>query len=181
MANLSEAIGEFSKKFARFAKTGQELPQRKTADDFLQEKINAGEAGRKQALSRSYRLYKDPFGVLGTTSDRARAIYDDEQALLKAYNLFKSVSEAISVNADKETFVSAFEISSPLAKKNSYTFGGQFIFLTCWLMFEAGISDFTPLLEERNNAYYLTFVSAKNHTFDSADAEAVRLIREIFY
>ena len=120
---IYDAFSEFSKKFARFKKSGESLPKRKSEDDFLQDKINAGEAARKQAVSKSYRIYRDPFGELGKTSERARAIYDDEQALLRAYNLFKAVTEASGGKSDKETFVSSFTIESPLARKNAYTFG----------------------------------------------------------
>ena len=108
---IYDAFSEFSKKFARFKKSGESLPKRKSEDDFLQDKINAGEAARKQAVSKSYRIYRDPFGELGKTSERARAIYDDEQALLRAYNLFKAVTEASGGKSDKETFVSSLRLS----------------------------------------------------------------------
>jgi len=179
--SISDVFSNFAKKLYRFNQSGQDLPTRKTQDDFLQDKINAGETGRKQAVSRSYKIFKDPFGELGTTNDRARAIYNDEQNLLKAYKLFKSVREACAEKSDKETFVSSFEIESPLTKKNSYTFGGNFIYLICWLMFEEEISDFVPVLEEKNNSYKLRFVASENYHFESKESDLVRIVKEVFY
>lgn len=178
---IYDAFSEFSKKFARFKKSGESLPKRKSEDDFLQDKINAGEAARKQAVSKSYRIYRDPFGELGKTSERARAIYDDEQALLRAYNLFKAVTEASGGKSDKETFVSSFTIESPLARKNAYTFGGNFIYLVCHLMFEEGVSDFVPVLNEEGASYRLSFVPAASFRFEQKDSDVIRIVRETFY
>lgn len=179
--SISDVFSNFAKKLSRFNQSGQEFQKRKTEDDYLQDKINAGEAGRKQAVSKTYKIYKDPFGTLGKTSDRARAIYDDEQNLLKAYNLFKAVSEACSSKSDKETFVSSFEIESPLTKKTSYIVNGNFIYLICWLQFEENICDFVPVLEEKNNSYKLRFYSVENYRFENNDSEVIRMVKEIFY
>lgn len=179
--SISDVFSNFAKKLSRFNQSGQDLPKRKTEDDILQDKINAGEAGRKQAVSKTYKIYKDPFGVLGKTSDRARAIYDDEQNLLKAYKLFKAVKEACVEKSDKETFISSFELESPLAKKSSYTMSGNFIYLICWLMFEEGISDFVPVLEEISNSHKLKFLLSENYHFDSNDSDLIRIVREVFY
>ena len=179
--NVSDAVNAFSKIFARFQKSGGEVQKRKTEDEILQEKINSNENARKQSVSKTYKIYKDPFGALGTSSDRARAIYDDEQNLLKAYNLFKAVSEAVKSKSDKETFVSSFEIESPLSRKNSYTFGGNFIYLICWLKFEEGIGDFVPVFRESGKSYKLRFVPASEFRFENSDTELIAIIKEIFY
>lgn len=179
--SISDVFNNFAKSLSRFTKSGNDLPKRKTEDDYLQDKINAGEAGRKQAISKTYKIYKDPFGTLGKTSDRARAIYDDEQNLLKAYNLFKAVNDACLSKSDKDTFVSSFEIESPLAKKTSYIMNGNFIYLICWLMFEENIGDFVPVLEEKNNSYKLRFYSSENYRFENNDSEIIRMVKEIFY
>ncbi len=178
---LSDAVSAFSKRFARFSKTTQERTVPKRDDEFLQEKINAGEAGRREAVSRTYRVFKDPFGVLGTSSNRAHALHEDEQNLLRAYRLFKAVKEAAESKGDKETFVSSFSIESPLPKKNAYTFGGEFIYLSCWLRFEQGATDFIPVLKEENNSWQLTFASSSIHRYERADSELIKMVKECFY
>lgn len=179
--NLTDAINAFAQKFAIFQKTGNELPKRKTEDEILQDKIDANEAARKQSVAKSYKIYKDPFGALGKASDRARAIYEDEQNLLKAYNLFKAVKEAVESKSDRDTYVSSFEMESPLTKKNAYTFGGSLIYLICWLKFEEGVGDYVPVFEESGKSYKLKFVPASDYRFDSSDSDLISMVKEIFY
>lgn len=179
--NVTEAVSAFSKIFAKFQKSGSDFLKRKTEDEILQEKINSNENARKQSVSKTYKIYKDPFGTLGTASDRARTIYEDEQNLLKAYNLFKAVSDAVKSKSDKETFVSSFEIESPLTRKNSYTFGGNLIYLICWLKFEEGIGDFVPVFKESGKSYKLRFVPVSDYRFDTGDTELLSMVKEIFY
>ncbi len=179
--NLSDAINAFAQKFARFQKTGNELPKRKTEDEILQDKIDANESARKQSVSKNYKLYKDPFGALGKASDRARAIYDDEQNLLKAYNLFKAVKETVASKSDRDTYVSSFEIESPLTKKNAYTFGGSLIYLICWLRFEEGIGDYVPVFQESGKSYKLKFIPSDDYRFESSDVDLMAMVKETFY
>lgn len=179
--SISDVFSNFAKTLSRFNQSGRDLPKRKTEDDFLQDKINAGEAGRKQAVSKTYKIYKDPFGVLGKTSDRAKSIYEDEQNLLKAYNLFKAVKDVCDSKSDKGTFVSSFEIESPLTRKAAYIMNGNFVYLICWLMFEENIGDFVPVLEEVNNSCKIRFVSSENYKFNYSDMEVIRIVKEMFY
>lgn len=178
---LSDAVSAFSRRFARFSKTGAERTERVRGDEILQDKINSGERSRRQAVSQTYRIYKDPFGAFGTESPRAHAINADEQNLLRAYRLHKAVREAAEEKGDRETFVSSFQIESPIAQKSAYTFGGQFIYLACWLMFEQGAADFAPVLAESGNSWRLTFVPASERRYDRADSELVAIVRECFY
>lgn len=181
LEKLTDATNAFAQKLARFQKSGSELPKRKTEDEILQEKIDANESARKQSVAKSYKIYKDPFGALGKASDRARAIYEDEQNLLKAYKLFKSVKEAAESKSDRDTFVSSFEIESPLAKKNAYTFGCSLIYLICWLKFEEGVGDYFPVFEESEKSYRLKFVPASDYRFDPSDSDLISMVKEIFY
>ncbi len=178
---LSDAVSAFSKQFARFSKADAKRTETTREDEILQSKVNSGERSRRQAVCQNYKIYKDPFGAFGTASPRAHAINADEQNLLKAYKLHKAVFAATKEHGDDETFVSSFSIESPIAKKTTYTFGGQFMYLSCWLKFEQGATDFVPILQESNGAWQLSFVAAETYRYERADAELVSIVKECFY
>ena len=181
--SVSDAFSKFSKKFAKFK--SQPEPERSKLtrqDELLQEQINRQEERYEFAVIGSYNIYKSPLVALGKNSSRGKSIDEDEQSLLKAYKLFKTVQDANTANGDKTTFITKTEIESPIAKKDSYTRGGQFIFLQCWLRFEQGCNDFVPVLEEdKNGHFHLRFHPESQVKLSAKDKELIEKVREAFY
>ena len=178
-----EAINNFSKKFAKFkAQAEPERIKTTSRDEILQEQINRQEERYEFAVIGSYNVYKSPLVALGKNSARGKSIDEDEQSLLKAYKLFKAVNDANTSTGDKTTFISKVEIESPIAKKDSYVRGGQFIFLQCWLLFEQRVEDFVPVLEEDRNGYFhLRFHPQNEVKLSAKDKELIEKVREAFY
>ncbi|MBQ3671362.1 MAG: hypothetical protein II921_07800 [Treponema sp.] len=180
---VSEAINNFSKKFARFKTQAEpERIKRTSRDEVLQEQINRQEERYEFAVIGSYNVYKSPLVALGKNSSRGKSIDEDEQSLMKAYKLFKAVNDANTTAGDKTTFIHKVEIESPIAKKDSYTRGGQFVFLQCWLRFEQRVEDFCPVLEEDRNGYFhLRFHPQNEVKMSAKDKELMEKVRESFY
>lgn len=180
---VSEAVTNFSKKFAKFrAQAEPERTKTTSRDELLQEQINRQEERYELAVVGSYTVYKSPLVALGKNSSRGKAIDEDEQSLLKAYKLFKAVNDANETVGDKTTFVHRVEIESPIARKDSYTRGGQFVFLQCWLRFEQGVEGFVPTLEEdREGRFHLRFRPDGQTRMSAKDKELFEKVREAFY
>lgn len=181
--SVADAFSNFSKKFTKFKSQPEpEIRKLSRQDQILQEQINRQEERYEFAVIGSYNLYKSPLVALGKNSSRGKSIDDDEQSLLKAYKLFKAIQDANNTNGDKTTFIKKVEIESPIAKKDTYSRGGQFIFLQCWLKFEQGVSDFVPVLEEDKNGYFhLRFQPESQVKLSAKDKELMEKVREAFY
>ncbi len=181
--SVMSAFSAFQKKFSRFTKSeeGERLaPVRK--DKVLQQEITDREERYENAVSNSYRIYKSPFEALGRNSSRAKAIDDDEQSVLKAYDLYKSIIELNEKKGDEHTFIAKYELENLIARKDSYTRGGQLVYLQCWLMFEQGITDYVPVLEEiKPGKFQLRFVDGETFRFPQTVLEQVEMIKRIYY
>ncbi|MBQ9280751.1 MAG: hypothetical protein IJ207_00945 [Treponema sp.] len=183
--NFQEVLSNFSQKLARFNKSSQtERAVPPSKNSYYEEKLRErGEKFRASVLS-TYKIYRAPFEALGEQSDRAASIDKDEQALLKAYNLYKSCMDIDKENQDEigSTHIKNVELYSPLADKASYTQGGQFIYLLCWLYFEQNSTEFMPFFKEIENHTVLCFSPSEDFHFDdSHEREIFELIEAEFY
>ena len=182
--NIAEVFSNFSQKFSRFNKSSQTdrtLPPSK--DSYYEEKLRErGERLRTSVVS-TYKIFRAPFEALGEQSDRAASLDKDEQNLLKAYNLYKSCMDIDKENQDEigATHIKSVELYSPLADKASYTTGGQFIYLLCWLFFEQNCQEFIPFFIESENHHSLAFAKADSFEFDSHEREIFEIIKAEFY
>ncbi len=184
MANtLSQAVSSFSQKFSRFRKSpGAERTVPQSENEVIQRQLRERIQRLTASVAATYRIYKSPFEALGKNSDRAAGIDRDEQQLLKAYNLYKSVLDIQKEDEEGDgTFISRVEIATPLKDKAGYTSGGQFIYLVCWLHFEQGMSEFIPFFTEKDGAYSLAFARNENFEFEEHDKEIFEIIRQEFY
>lgn len=154
-------------------------------DDLLQKKIDERDKDYRKAIVTAYSRFMNPFRVLGKTSREALEINEDEQNLLRAYNLFRAVKKADKEIGNASTFIQLEGIKSPLTEKMRYTTGGDLIYLQCWLIYEQGVRDYVPCLvevEERLETYYrLEFVPTKSYDFNWQDREVIAEIEETFY
>ncbi len=180
---LSDAISSFSQKFQKFSRqSNQSRNPVPTENSLLQSQIDEREGRLKSAVLSTYKIYKSPYEALGKDSKRAKAIDNDELLLLKAYNLFEGVFKANSEKADEGTFLRTMEISSPLSDKYSYTSGGQFVYLICWLMFEQNKKEFIPeFFEYETGKYSLVFFQGEKYEFDQKMKEVISIIESNFY
>ncbi len=188
--DFQDAISSFSEKLKRFSASQQkELKIQPTEDQILQKKIiEHGERLKFNVIS-TYKIYKSPYEALGKMSERAASIDNDEQLLLQAYNLYK---EAMELNKNSiqslpqaencaHSYISKVELSCPLCTKASYTSGGQFIYLLCWLYFEKGCQEYFPFFIEHEKSFELSFCPAANFSFLSHDKELFEIVKREFY
>ncbi len=143
--SISKAFSDFSKKFERFKNSENSVRlENQNKNSTLQNLVNENENSKKQAILNSFKLYEIPF---------TKEIEDDEESLLKAYEIFKATLEINKNFADEKTFLSDFKISSPITKKSNYIFGGQFVYLQLWFRICKKIQDFVPILKKSSSGF----------------------------
>ena len=151
--SVSQALADFSQKFARFAADPQAVECLKVESPLktLQDQINERELERVALLRRQFLEYAYPM-----TSD----IEEDEEALIKAYKLYCQLVELNETAGDAGTHLRDFSITSPLCRKNEYTGGdGRFSYLRLWFAATSPDALFIPMMEQDvNGSWYLTFV-----------------------
>lgn len=182
--NVFEAFSTFSEKLKRFTKAGEkERVQSPEKTELLQEELKIRQERFESSVAANYRIYKSPFETLGKDSERAASIDKDEQALFKAYNLYKSVAGLNSENAEEvgATYISYVEIATPLARKKSYTEGGFFVYLWLWLYFEKNCREFFPFFETDGAKTKLSFDVFKDAPPDAKTKEIFEIVRRDFY
>ena len=174
--------------FAAFARTFARSPQSRDGskprivheDELLQQKINLREADFTAEVIASYNKYVNPYRTFGKNSRQAEAIDADEKDLVKAYTLFKAVTEANASIGDARTFVTLETVHSPLTGRDIYTSGGEFIYLQCWLLYSQNVRDYVPELfsteENRQTVWHLRFVPFKAMQFSFQDREVLAAI-----
>lgn len=183
-ANISEVFSRFSRKLKRFNDSpDSKIVKTPTENSFLQEKIKEKSERLRKNVCATYKIYKSPFEILGADSSRASLIDADEQALLKAYNLYKSVMDLNLENQDEigSTHIKNVEIFSPLTQKSVYVSGGQFVYLRAWLVFEKNCVQYVPFFENLNGDVRLRFEKSGNIKIDRHEEEILRIIKDEFY
>lgn len=154
-------------------------------DELLQKKVYEKEKDYQKSIIAAYSRFMNPLRVLGKNSREAQEIVEDEQSLLRAYNLFKAVKESNETLGDGSTFIKVSEIKCPLTEKLRYTEGGDFIYLQCWLIYEQGIKDYVPYFEEVEDrletSYRLEFSPRRSYSFGWQEREVVAAIESAFH
>ncbi|MBR1722378.1 MAG: hypothetical protein IJ727_07865 [Treponema sp.] len=185
--NIQEVFSAFSKKLNRFNKSSgaKRAPsEERIKQSYIEEKLREREDKFRFSVVSTYKIFRAPYEVLGSQSDRAVSLERDEENLLKAYNLYKSCMEIDKSNQDEigATYIKNVELYSPLADKASYTSGGQFIYLLCWLYFEQNCQDFIPFIKEKESRFMLCFSPSESFQFaDPHEREIFELIKTEFY
>lgn len=182
--HVFDAVSRFSKKLKRFnGSPDSKIVKEPTEDSVLQETIREKSERLRRNVTATYKIYRSPFEILGADSNRAASIDADEQALFKAYNLYKSVMDLNLQNQDEigATYIKDVEIFSPLAQKNVYISGGQFVYLRAWLCLEKNCAEYVPFFEEDNGKVRLRFERAENIKTDRHEQEILRIIKDEFY
>ena len=172
--SVSQALDDFSKKFARFAADPQAVEGLKVESPLksLQDQINERESERASVLRRQFLEYVSPL-----TSD----IEDDEEALLKAYKLYCQVVELNETAGDAGTHLRDFSVTSPLCRKSEYTGGGdgRFCFLRLWFAATNPDALFMPVMEQDTNGnWYLSFVEKEMWKPTLLEREIMQVVGE---
>ena len=182
--NFQDVLSSFSQKLSRFNKSSsaQRVVQ-PSKDSYYEEKLRERGERLHASVVSTYKIYRSPFESLGGQSDRAASLDKDEQNLLKAYNLYKACMDIDKENQDEigATHIKTVELYSPLADKASYTSGGQFIYLLCWLFFEQDCQEYIPFFNENENHHSLAFAKSDSFSFDAHDREIFEIIKAEFY
>ena len=152
--SVSQALADFSQKFARFAADPQAVEGLKVESPLktLQDQINERESERVSLLRRQFLEYACPM-----TSD----IEEDEEALIKAYKLYCQLVELNETAGDSGTHLRDFSITSPLCRKSEYIGegDGRFCYLRLWFAATNPDALFMPVMEQdANGNWYLAFV-----------------------
>lgn len=141
-----------------------EIPSK---DKILQNQIDSYEKDRILFIKKQYDNFQNP-----KTSD----IEKDEESLVKAFEIFKSLLEIESNKSDNETFLYSKKIVSPICKKNEYANDKTFSFLKIWFI-KKGFSDkYIPSIVKFNEKYFLEFVNLSDCKFSSFEKEILQVI-----
>lgn len=185
--SIWKAFSDFSKKFERFQKSENSTRIDSNQNLNLQNLINENENSKKTAVLNSFKNYEIPY---------TKEIEEDENSLLKAYEIFKATLEINKKFADEKTFLMDFKLASPITKKANYIYGGEFIYLQLWFRLCKKIKDFVPILkkvsfdfadkisdekklgEKSAENFVLSFVSSDDFEFDSKQKEIVQIVLE---
>lgn len=190
ISNSAQAFDAFAKKLRRFNEaTDAPEPVFKSKNANTQINIKESDEKHKKEIIDTYKKFLSPYETYGKKSAIADEIERDKKNLLVAYNLYKALQGVNEQFANDETFLEATEIVSPLVNRERYTFGGEFIYLQCWLKFENGISDYMPVIWAEENAqdsyapkkHKLRFINPRNLRLSFREREISEIVAECFY
>ena len=174
--DVSGSLLRFAEKLKRFVAADSKDKNVSSGFDegkILQLKINENLNDRISRIVGEYASFRIP---------ASKSIEDDEESLVKCYQLFKSVLEINKSIGNGAVFVKSMEFESPFLKKECYVSKKDFIYLQAWLFFEKKIKDFFPVIvRERTGKVRLDFQEAEVHRFSGEEREIFRIIEEKFY
>ena len=143
-------------------------------DKILQEEINRREQERSEMLRHKFEGFLEP---------RTPDIEEDEENLLKAYELFckvNEISETINQDATKaKARLRTMEISSPLCRRDDYTLGEDMTFLRLWFLQKEPETAFVPeFIRAENGQFYLDFTARELWTPGTLEKEILQSLAE---
>lgn len=143
-------------------------------DKILQEEINRREQERSEKLRHKFEGFLEP---------RTPDIEEDEENLLKAYELFckvNEISETINQDASKtKARLRTMEIASPLCRRDDYTLGEDMTFLRLWFLQKEPETAFVPeFIRAENGQFYLDFTARELWTPGTLEKEIQQSLAE---
>lgn len=168
--SFSQTMSEFSKKLNRFTEAGNtKLEKPLSQDKRLEQTIHNMEQDRKNLIEKQYAAFSNPV---------SQQVEEDEENLLKAYNLFKQALE-LNLNAgDSHTKLADLRISSPLCQKREYCSGSGFSFLMIWFLKKEQDAEYVPVISMHNESRYLEFIPRDEYEFSKFEKEVLQIIPE---
>lgn len=143
-------------------------------DKLLQEEINRREQERSEILRKKFMDFLEP---------RTPDIEEDEENLLKAYELFckvNEVCETINKDASKaKARLRSMEIASPLCRRDDYTLGDSLTFLRLWFLQKESEAAFVPeFVRAENGQFYLDFTARELWSPGTLEKEILQSLSE---
>ena len=143
-------------------------------DKLLQEEINRREEERTQMLRKKYLEFLEP---------RTPDIEEDEENLLKAYELFCKINEITdTINQDPskaKARLRSMEIASPLCRRDDYTLGDAMVFLRLWFLNREPETAFVPeFVRAESGQFYLDFTARELWTPGTLEKEILQSLEE---
>lgn len=181
---LGDAVNAFDEQFQRFKLSDQKPPV------FLKRNSITGTGlssdtprSNRNRIADEYRVLLNPEDFYSAHSAIALQLNTDKQLLLQAYTLFKGLRELNRTSGDKDTFIAEPAVVSPLCLREKYTVRGEFGYLQAWLYFEAGKTDFVPVMKQQkeNSTWNICFIPQDMFYPADNEREILETVRELFY
>ena len=174
--NVSNIFVKFSKKldsFSRAEENQRKIVRKENKNAFLKSRIAESEEEKRNKIIETYRAFKIP---------SSRGTEEDEEALLKAYELFKTLQEMKEKSGKEKVFIRRAEIYAPFCEKDFYFSDDKIIFLIAWLKFEKNITDYVPfIVSTGTSSPYLDFAEAETFRYSPEQKEIIAVIQDYFY
>lgn len=171
--NITLTLAEFSKKIMAFNKGAEVYIRENTsAIKNLQEKIREEEKDRINYLKARFAEYLEPV---------TKEIEEDEENLIKAYNLFCQINEIMEKMPDHTTHLKSLLIASPLCHKSEYTSelpSEDFSFLRLWFLVKNPSSNYVPEIVKQDNqaeSYAIDFIDIEMWHQTSLEKEILQM------
>lgn len=171
--NITVTLNEFSKKMTALKKGADFFIRENTSEiKNLQEKINQDEEERINYLKSRFADYLEPV---------TKEVEEDEENLMKAYNLFCQINEITEKLTDRSTHLKSHLIASPLCCKSEYTSdlpSENFSFLRLWFLVKNPESNFVPEIVKLENipeSYAIDFIDIDMWYQTSLEKEILQL------
>ena len=155
---ILQTIQEFTQKLEEFSQRGGvRIPQANSESEKLtrlQNQINQQDEEKMDRLRAQFLEFLEPM-----TQD----IEQDEEDLIKAYELFCQLKSLNEQAGDRQTHLKSMAITSPLCHKGEYTGVGtsgnsRFAFLRLWFVTMKPDAQFVPeITESVNGSFVLEF------------------------
>ena len=143
--SMIQTLNEFSQKIQALSQGAEVSIYEKTSDSSrLQAQINQHEEDRQKYLKSRLAEYFNPL-----TQD----VEQDEENLMKAYQLFLKIQEINKTDGDSATHLKSYLLTSPLCRKAEYTaeHSENFSLLRFWFAVNNPETAFVPEIVEMEN------------------------------
>lgn len=165
---INEVISLFSKKMNRFSKSvDAKRVVKETKESRIKKQIEFYEQERIDFIKKQFLDFQNPI-----TQD----IEKDEESLVKAFELYKSLSELNSNLGTKDTFIASKKINSPICKKSEYIHKDKFSYLRLWFIKNYTSENFVPIIVKTDNNFFLEFIHIEEYKYTSVEKEILQVI-----
>lgn len=173
--NIAEAMEKLSKKISLFKKSeNKTFVPSESKEKKLEKLIKINQAEKIEAIKKEYLNFKNPL---------SKEIENDREALLKAFEIFKSVSEIKKNTKSNESYLKSFQIDSSVCHKSEYTKEAcsKFIFLQCWFYFEKNIKEYLPVIKKDKDSFTsIDFIEKEEVSFSSREKEIWSTVSSLY-
>lgn len=172
--SMLQTLNDFSLKIKAMADGAEFSMQSGTSDmKKLQSQINQQEEEHLKNLQLRFSEYLNPL---------TQEIEQDEENLMKAYQLFLKLLELNKTDGDSVTHLKSYLLASPLCRKADYTAGipsESFSLLRLWFVVNNPDAAFVPEIVEMENApgtYALNFIDIDMWQQTSFEKEIINMV-----